>query len=276
MSTISVLMSVYKSERPAFFDMSLRSIWTDQILKPNEIIIIKDGPLGKDLDSIIDQWKNTIGEKLKVLENKENIGLTKSLNKGIKEADSDYIARMDSDDISDPLRFSIQKEYLDSHQDVSVIGGSIMEFDSEHQNLGIRKFPLDNDEVLKYIHKASPLAHPTVMIRKSIFDNGLQYNENYRTSQDIALWFDVLKSGYKIGNLNEITLKFRREGDVFKRRSKAKAINELKIYLKGIYSLNGILSWKYLFPIARFCFRMMPVSVVRYIYGTTVRTRILQ
>ena len=276
MSTISVIMSVYKSEKPAFFDISLQSIWTDQILKPDEIIIIKDGPLGKDLDSIIDQWKNTIGDKLKVLENKENIGLTKSLNKGIKVASSDYIARMDSDDISDPLRFTIQKEYLDSHPDVSVIGGSIMEFDSENHNLGIRKFPPDNNEVLKYIHKASPLAHPTVMIRKSIFDNGLQYNEKYRTSQDIALWFDVLKAGYKIGNLNNITLKFRRDGGVFKRRSKAKAINELKIYLKGIYSLNGIVSWKYLFPIARFCFRMMPVSVVRYVYGTNVRTKILQ
>lgn len=276
MSTISVIMSVYNSEKPAFFDISLRSIWTDQILKPDEIILVEDGPLSEELLNVIEKWKENLGNTLKIIINKENLGLTKSLNKGIQIANGEYVARMDSDDISAPHRFKIQKGYLDSHPDVAVIGGSIMEFDSEHINLGIRKFPLDNNAVLKYIHKASPLAHPTVMMRKSIFDNGLIYNENYRTSQDIALWFDVLKAGYKIGNLKDITLKFRRDGNMFKRRSKAKALNEFKIYLKGIYNLNGALSWKYLFPIARFCFRMMPVSIVKLIYGTTVRTRILQ
>lgn len=274
--SISVVISVYEFENSDNLRRSLISVWDDQELKPDEIVLIEDGPIGNDLSRIINQWRSRLGPQFKLIVNKNNIGLTKSLNKGIQAASGTYIARMDSDDISTPLRFKLQKEYLDSNKDISVVGGSIMEFDSIHENLGLRKFPIDSEAVRNYIHKASPLAHPTVMIRKKIFDDGLSYNETYRTSQDIALWFDVLKAGYKIGNLEEVTLKFRREGDVYKRRSRAKAFDELKIYLKGIYSLYGILTWKYIYPIARFCFRMMPVSVIRYIYGTKLRAKILQ
>ena len=276
MSSISVIMSVYKSEKPTCLSCALKSIWNDQEVHPNEIILIKDGPLGNDLNEEIDKWVHIIGSKLIIIVNEENLGLTKSLNKGIRIASGDYIARMDSDDISLSCRFKLQKEYLDRNSDIDVVGGSIMEFDTDHENLGIRKFPKDNDSVLNYIYKASPLAHPCVMMRRKIFDNGLSYNEAYRTSQDIALWFDVLKAGYKIGNIDDIILKFRRDGDVFKRRGRAKANNELKIYLKGIHSLYGLGTWKYIFPLARYCFRMMPVSIVRFIYGTQLRSKVLQ
>lgn len=276
MSSISVVMSVYKAEKPAFLNLSMSSIWSEQAVKPDEIILIEDGPLGKDLLKVIENWRCIIGPRLKIIVNTDNIGLTKSLNKGIAIASSQYIARMDSDDISTPNRFKLQAEFLDNHNDVHVVGGSISEFNADNQNLGIRNFPRNNDSILKYIYKASPLAHPAVMMRKCIFDNGLTYNDNYRTSQDIALWFDVLKAGYKIANLNEIVLKFRRDGDVFKRRSRAKAKNEFKIYLNGIRSIYGLITWRYIFPIARFCFRMMPVSVVKFIYGTNLRTKLLQ
>lgn len=273
---ISVLISVYKSEKPEFLEQALCSVWDNQFLKPDEVILIKDGPLGNNLDLIISAWKNKLGNKLQIVINQENLGLTKSLNKGLKVAKFDLIARMDSDDISAPVRFRRQKEYLDAHPDIAIVGGSLQEFDSENKNLGIRHYPKTNDEVFRYIYKASPLAHPAVMMRKNIFEKGISYNENYRTSQDIALWFDVLKAGYKIGNIDDVIVYFRRDGDVFKRRSRSKAKNELKIYIKGIRSLYGLMTWKYIYPLVRYCFRMMPEFLIRNIYNSKARKRILQ
>lgn len=274
--SISVLMSVYKSEKPTNLQHSLKSIWDDQNLKPDEIILVEDGPLSDELHEIIYAWKDRLNHKFKILVNETNLGLTKSLNRGLKVATSKYIARMDSDDISMPDRFKHQAEFLDENPDIMIVGGSLQEFDSINENLNIRRYPLSNDRVLKYIHKASPLAHPTVMMRRSIFENGLCYDERYRTSQDIALWFDVLRAGYKIANLQEVTIKFRRDEDVFRRRSRDKAKNEFKIYLSGIYHLNGLFTTKYIYPIARYIFRMMPVGIIKVIYGSKLRRLFLQ
>ena len=120
------------------------------------------------------------------------------------------------------------------------------------------------------------MAHPTVMMRKKMFDEGIRYNEKYRMSQDIALWYDAVLAGYKIANLSEITINFRSQGDVFKRRSRAKAWNEFKIYMGGIYKMWGLFTLKYRYPIARLCFRLMPPKLVKRIYGSGVRTKFLE
>lgn len=274
--SISVLMSVYKSEKADYLDRALRSVWTDQTLKPDEIVLIEDGPLGDELRRIITDWKSLLGERLVLLRNTKNLGLTKSLNKGLKVIKSDFIARMDSDDISHPLRFERQIKYLKEHPEISVVGGSLQEFDAAHECLNIRHYPLTNEMVISSICKASPLAHPTVMMRRTIFENGLSYNEKYRTSQDIALWFDVLCHGYKIGNVEDITIYFRRDSDMYRRRSKNKAWNEFKIYMNGISRLYGFLSWRYIFPIARLIFRLLPVSIVKWIYSSDMRKMVVE
>ena len=274
--TISVLMSVYRSEKADLFDMSLRSVWDDQTLKPLEIVLVEDGPLTDELSLVISSWRKKLGEKLVVLKNEVNLGLTKSLNRGLDVARGEMIARMDSDDISDELRFERQVKYLEEHPDVDIVGGSLREFNDTESELRIRHYPLTHEEAVKYICKASPLAHPTVMMRRRMFDSGLRYNEKYRMSQDIALWYDAILAGYKIGNIPEVTLNFRSQGDVFKRRSRAKAWNEFKIYMNGIYRMKGLLTLKYRYPIARLCFRLMPPSVVKYIYGSQMRSKLLE
>lgn len=274
--SISVLISVYRSEKASFLDRALQSIWDDQTLKPNQIVLIEDGELGNELIDIIENWKKILTDRLIIVKNEHNLGLTKSLNRGLKFVTEDYVARMDSDDISMPERFELQSKFLDSHSEVMAIGGAIQEFNSENKCLGIRKYPLTNEDVLKYIHKASPLAHPTVMIRKDIFDHGLKYDERFKTSQDIALWFDILAAGYEIANLDKITLKFRREDNVYKRRSRNKAKNEFKIYMHGIRRLNGFFTLKYCYPIARYIFRLIPVKLVKLIYNSNIRTKFLE
>ena len=270
-------MSVYKSEKPAYLDRSLQSVWDDQTNKPDEIILVQDGPVGDELVSVINQWKAKLEDVLVLLVNETNLGLTKSLNKGIKVAKGEYIARMDSDDISLPDRFLHQVAYMDSHPEISVLGGAIQEFNEQDGIIGERHFPADTASIRQYIHKASPVAHPAVMIRKSLFDEGVLYNENYRTTQDLALWFDVLATGHQMANLDEFVLQFRRETNVYQRRkNKADSRLELKIHLKGIKTLFGFSPIKSMYPVARYTLRLMPNSVIHWFYNGKLRGKLLK
>lgn len=269
---ISVLASVYKSEKAPYLERALQSIYTDQTMKPEEIILVQDGPLGDDLIRVISAWKEKLEDSLVLLINEQNVGLTKSLIKGIEIARGKYIARMDTDDISLPERFEKQYNYLEEHPDIDVLGGAIQEFNSQNENLGVRVFPLDNDSAKKYIYKGSPVAHPAAMIRRKLFEDGINYNENYRTTQDLALWFDVLAAGYKINNLPDIVLKFRRDQDVYRRRANKKDSKmELAIHLAGIKKLFGFSPIKNLYPIARYTMRLLPYSLIKMMYDSSIR-----
>lgn len=275
--TISVLMSVYKAEKPEFLDRALRSVWDDQIRKPEQIVLVEDGPLTKELSDVIVLWGNKLGNQLTMVVNPTNLGLTKSLNRGLEEVTTDLVARMDSDDISTPKRLLLQETFMESHPDIAVVGGSLQEFDNNNACLNIRHYPQTHEEVRKYILKACPVAHPSVMMRMSIFrEGGLKYDERFRMSQDIQLWYDVLMAGYKIANIQEVLLFFRREGDVFKRRSRMKAKNEFHIYMHGIYRMQGLFTLAYCYPIARYVFRNLPPRVVKWIYGSRMRKKILE
>ena len=275
--TISVLMSVYKSERPEFLDEALYSVWTAQTLKPSQIVLVEDGQLTDGLYRVVDEWQHKLGSVLLVLKNEQNIGLTKSLNKGLPRVTSELVARMDSDDISLPRRFEMQERYLEQHPDVAVVGGSMQEFNSKCANVNVRHYPLTHADVLRTIYKACPLAHPTVMMRMAMFrEGGLRYDERFRTSQDIALWYDAVCAGYKIGNLSEVTFRFRLADNMYKRRSRAKAWNEFRIYMNGVRRVYGLFSPKYVYPISRLVFRLMPVKVVKMVYGSRLRRKVVE
>ena len=274
--TISVIMSVYKTEEPKYFKEALKSIWDDQSRKPEQIVLVEDGPLTDGLSAVIDRWKEKLGDVLCVCKNETNLGLTKSLNVALQHVTTDLVARMDSDDRSDAKRFERQEAYFESHPDVDIVGGALQEFDEGHDCLNVRNYPLTHEEAIKYIMKASPLAHPAVMMRMKMFHEGLKYDERFRMSQDIQLWFDAIMKGYHIGNIPEVVLYFRRAGDVFKRRSRVKAKNEFNIYMNGIYRMHGLWTTAYRYPIARYIFRNLPTPIVKWIYGSKLRNRVLK
>ena len=110
-------MSVYRSEQPKYLDEALASVWTAQTLKPQQIILVEDGTLTDELYAVIDKWSKELGEILLILRNKQNVGLTKSLNRGLQHVTTDLVARMDTDDISVPKRFEMQVKYLQEHPD---------------------------------------------------------------------------------------------------------------------------------------------------------------
>ena len=272
--TISVLMSVYKSEKGEFLNRSLQSVWDEQI------VLIEDGAIPEELELIIDSFQLRVNAsgvtKMVVVKLPVNGGLTKALNAGIKHVTGDLIARMDSDDISAPQRFELQEKFFRENLEIDILGGSMQEFDDEHECLNVRHYPLTHEDACKYIVKACPLAHPAVMMRRRIFDEGLHYDERYRMSQDIKLWYDAILAGYRMANLQEIVLFFRQQGDVFRRRSRVKAWNEFKIYMNGIYRMHGPFTLAYRYPIARYVFRNLPPSLVKKIYESGMRKKVLE
>ena len=295
--TISVLMSVYKSEKGPLLERALQSVWDDQTRKPDQIVLIEDGPLPAELEEVVQRLQaafkvqeqqscvqSSLQSKaaepsakiLTVVKLPVNGGLTKALNVGLKHVTSDLIARMDSDDIAAPNRFELQERFLEEHPEIDIVGGSMQEFDDEHECLNVRHYPQTHEEACKYIVKACPLAHPAVMMRKRMFDEGLKYDERYRMSQDIKLWYDAILAGYKIANLPDVCLYFRQQGDVFRRRSRVKAWNEFKIYMNGIYRMHGLFTLAYRYPIARYIFRNLPPSMVKRIYESGMRKRVLE
>ncbi|MGO4918549.1 glycosyltransferase [Maribacter spongiicola] len=273
--SLSVIMSVYHKEKPEYLELAINSIWTVQNLKPSQIILIEDGKLTDELYSVIEKWKKVLKQTLVIFKNKVNIGLTKSLNIGIDNATGRYIARMDSDDVSVSGRFIKQIEYLEKNSEYSVVGSLAQEIDEVGNYTNIRTYPITDEEVRDYICKACPLQHAGVMLKREIFDSGIRYNEDYRLTQDLALWFTILNAGYKIGNIPECLIQFRITQNSFVSRDKTKGLHEFKIYMKGIRELKGI-TWRYVYPLSRLVMRYMPSKLIISIYESPLRKRILK
>lgn len=265
--SISVLMSVYQNEKPEWLDRALKSIWTDQTLKPAEIILVEDGPLTDSLERVIEKWQFEMGKVLIVLNNEINLGLTKSLNKGLKLVTSKYIARMDSDDVAFPDRFEKQFTFLEIYPDISLVGGGIQEINENDDENHLRLYPDNTLKIIRYLPKANPFAHSSVMFRKELFLKGFCYNEKYRKNQDLELWFRIIKAGYQAANLPFPVLYFRRTSDTYKKRMSWGTLkSEFVIYFRGIYSLYGIFTWRYIYPLLRLCVKILPSDCVAFVY----------
>lgn len=272
--TISVLMSTYCKEKPEYLDEAMRSIWTDQVRKPDEIILVEDGPLTDELYDVIHNWKNLIGDAFVIVEKSANQGLALALNDGIAVAKGDLIARMDSDDISLPNRFRLQEEYMNNHEDVDILGGAIQEFNDEGTLNNVRIYPATMDEVLKTMYRVAPVAHPTAMFRKSFFDSGFRYSSKYHICEDVTMWYDAAKEKRIINNLPEVILHFRRNDSMMNRRSREKAWSEFLAYNDGIKKVYGLFSYKYIFSLLRMIFRLLPSGAIRAIYNSKFRKAI--
>ena len=269
--TISVLMSTYSQMKTNYLRESFDSIWTKQSLRPDQIVLVEDGPIGEEQEKLVEEWKKEIGDILVICKSKENQGLTKALNLGIQYVTSDLIARVDCDDVSAPDRFLLQHDFMVQHPEIDILGGAMQEFSKTNPCICIRQYPQTNEQVRKYILKASPLSHPSVMMRTKIFRDGLKYDERYRTSQDIALWYDALLAGYQISNLSDVILFFRRSDSVMKRRARKKAKNEFLIYVNGIYRMKGLFTLSYIYPLTRFMIRLLPISMISWFYDSRIR-----
>lgn len=264
MDKFSVLISVYVNDSHKHFDRAIESIWFDQLLRPNEVILIVDGPVGRGTTNKLLKWKKILGDKLKVLRNKNNEGLAVSLNTGLRHCSNELIMRMDADDISMPERFRDQVKFMVSNPSVSVLSSDIILFDDEGYS-SLRSLPRTNAEIRNYAKFRNPIHHPCVCFRKSVIMKFGGY-PLFRTSQDYALWSRLLVEDVRFSNSPNVHLRMRGGSNLIKRRGLKYFRGELKI-LKYQHKIGFITTKRYIINVfIRFSIRIMPPIIKKIIY----------
>ena len=211
----SVLMSVYIKEKPEYLSKALDSV-IYQTLPPNEIVLIKDGPLTDELEKVIEN-KREIYPFFKIYQFRKNVQLGRALAKGVKLCKYDLVARMDSDDIAVKQRFEVQYNYMINHPEKSVCGGWIEEFSGDGTYRKIKKVPETMDKIYKYAKYRNPLNHMTVMFRKEAVLSVNNYR-HFPFLEDYDLWIRMISANYKFVNIPQVLVKARMENGVYARR----------------------------------------------------------
>ena len=213
----SFLVSVYSKEIPLYFKQSIQSM-LDQTFFPSEIIIVKDGPLTSELNQILDTYCSKFPGIFNVINLEKNYGLGYALNIGIQYVKNDYIARMDSDDISLPNRIETQLTRMVEDEKIVLIGSNVIEFNEKNPKINsIRKVPSQYKDIIKFSKKRSPFNHPTVIFKKNIIDKIGGY-PNLRRKEDLEFFLRILENGYYAENIDSNLLLYRINSENYKRR----------------------------------------------------------
>ena len=224
----SVLMSVYQKENPDFLRKSLNSVLIEQSRKPDELVLVEDGPLTEELYQTIQDFKEKFPE-MKVLPLKENVGLGEALHRGVEACSYDWIARMDTDDIATPDRFQQQVDYIEQHPQLDVLGGNIIEFDSEpDQIVAEKQMPLSHEEIIKRLQRRNPFCHMTVFFKKSSVLKAGNY-KSLPLVEDYYLWARMAAQGCRFANLNRVLVYARVGNGMHTRRSQTEQIASWKV-----------------------------------------------
>ncbi len=199
---VSVVMSVFNGEK--YLREAIESN-LNQTFSDFEFIIINDGSTDKTQE-IIEEFADR-DSRIRFI-NQSNMGLTKSLNKAIKLARGEYIARMDADDIALPERFEKQVAFLEKEGDVALVGTAYYEIDDKGGVIGRKVFPQSDVEIRKIMLKYNPFFHASVMIRREVFEVVGLYGESIPFAQDYDLWLRIAGK-YKVANLPDPLMKRR-------------------------------------------------------------------
>ena len=271
----SVLMSVYEKEKPQFLKTALESI-INQTLKPNEIVLIKDGMLTNELDDVIYTFAQKYNKLFKIISLRNNVGLGEALNIGIQNCSNEIIARMDTDDIARKDRFEKQIFFLQKHPDIDIVGSWISEFEGDPENLiSYRKVPTSHKEIYAFGQFRSPLNHMTVMFKKEAVLGAGSY-QTFKSIEDYWLWARMLKQGYKFANIPDCLVNVRAGNEMLKRRANLRYFfnSELPLHTQ-LYKIGYISYKQYLKNIfSKFLLRALPYKVMGRVYKIFLRSKV--
>lgn len=249
MEKYSVSMCVYKNDNPEHFKLAVDSI-LNQTCKPDEVVLVVDGPVTETLDEIINNCEKT--NVFNVIRLTENLGHGNARRIGLENCKNELVALMDADDISVPDRFEKQLSVFENDKKVSVVGGNISEFIDNPKNIvGRRIVPKKDAEIKEYIKKRCPMNQVTVMFKKSHVNNVGGYIDWY-CEEDYYLWIRLALKGYKFANINETLVNVRVGKEMYSRRGGIK-------YFKSEANLQ------------RYMLRKKMITFPRYLINVTER-----
>lgn len=272
-NSYSALMSVYVKEKAEYLRTAMDSIW-NQTIPTDDFVLVCDGSLNTELDSVIENMQAAHPETLHVVRLEKNGGLGNALNIGIKECKHELVARMDSDDISRPDRCERQLKMFQEHPDISVVSGIVEEFTTSTSEIEARRVPPETqNEIVQFAKKRNPFNHPCVMYKKSAVEAAGGYQDFYLL-EDYYLWIRMLQNGVKGYNLQEPLLWMRAGSDMYKRRAGWKYAKSQKALFKYMKDSEFISGGQYIkSTIVRTCSSLTPNWLREFMFKTVMRKK---
>ena len=171
-----------------------------------ELIIIDDGSTDQSKEIILQFCQKD--QRIRLIENEINIGLAASLNKGIRSASSSIIARMDADDWAMPTRIEKQYQYMKDHEHIDILGTAMVQMNKQGKEVGIIRLPQKHKDIVQRVFRKPMVYHPTIMIKKEIYERYGFYDETLRWAEDADLWYRIYDR-VQFHNLTDVLLRYR-------------------------------------------------------------------
>lgn len=266
----SVLMPIYIGTKHTELISCLDSL-SSQSLKPDEILVLQDGPVSDEIASYLKLGQSEL--PIRLIEYPINRGIGTVLREGLPKCTHDLVARVDSDDRCLPNRFQRQVNFLEQHSEISVVGGILREYYSigqTHRQV-LKSCPNTLEAIIAIAKKRNPLNHPTVMFRKAdvIACGSYQHCDLF---EDYYLWARMIQSGYRLTNLPEILVETDIDLDYFLRRG------GLEYMKKEIALCNKLMSIGFFsrvdacaFLVTRLPVRVLPSPIRQLFYRKMLR-----
>ncbi len=267
----SVLMSVYKGEKAEFFKLSLKSIF-EQTKPPEQIVVVCDGRLTRELNSVINKYLKLYPNILTVYRLKNNMGTGYAANIGLKLCRNEIIAKMDSDDVAYTNRCEKQLNEFEKDKNLDMLGGFISEFEGNIENeIAIKKVPLTHKEILKYSKRRNPFNNQTLMYKKSKAIKCGGYTCNTRC-EDYDFIVKMIMSGAKCKNLSDVLVHYRLDGGAYERRKNWKnTVGFISVRYKN-YKRGFCSFLDFLIPCAvQLLIFILPISFTKKLYLKLLR-----
>lgn len=212
----ALLLPVYVRDDPDFLRAAFRSAVDQQTLRPDRVLLVRDGPVTDDLNRCIDELCATSPVPVEVVPIERSTGLGPALDKGLAASPYDIVARMDADDIAVPNRFEAQVPLIRAGADI--VGAGLVEFEIDPAVPGRRRVPpTDPDDIRRYAHIHDPFNHPTVIYRRSAVLAAGGYGE-FPLMEDYWLFSRMLAQGAEPRNVAEPLVYYRIGAGAYQRR----------------------------------------------------------
>jgi hypothetical protein len=212
----SLLMSVWAGDDPDFLEAAFRSVVHDQVRRPDDVVLVQDGPVPAPLAERIAALVASSPAKTQVLALDANVGLGIALDQGMAACAHDIVARMDADDIALPHRFEVQVPIIEGG--VDLVGSALLEFDSDPNDIvGRRVPPLDPAEIIRYARFHQPFNHPTVVYRRDAVEAAGGYR-HLALMEDYLLFAKMIQQGCAVANVGEPLVLYRVGAGAYARR----------------------------------------------------------
>jgi glycosyltransferase involved in cell wall biosynthesis len=213
---LSLLLPVWAGDRPDFLAEAFRSSVDDQTRRPDQVVIVRDGPVPALLSARIAELAETSPVPVELVELERNVGLGPALDAGLAACKHEIVARMDADDVSLPHRFAVQVPIIESGADI--VGSGMFEFGRHPEDvIGRRTPPTDPEDIRRRARFADPFNHPTVVYRRELVRAVGGYTD-FALMEDYLLWAKMIVAGARVANVAEPLLKYRVGAGAYARR----------------------------------------------------------